>query len=144
MGRCKLSLRNLKTNASHGHPSAIASALQRIGCAAALFGKIVPLPLIGGLKFTQFKVDALKPLISGTPWLARMYPVLGETGASWLLGGVEIGAALLLIASIWWPKAAVAYWLLAVGISYRAHVASRLQRDLSGLLWSAHDARMRV
>ena len=34
-------------NASHGHPSAIASALQRIGCAVALFGIIVPLPLIG-------------------------------------------------------------------------------------------------
>lgn len=97
------------------HSSAIASAMQRIGYAVALLGIVLPLLLIGGLKFTQLEVDALRPLISGTPWLAWMYPVLGETGASWLLGGVEIGAALLLVASIQWPKAGVAGAAIAAG-----------------------------
>jgi uncharacterized membrane protein YkgB len=73
-----------------------------------LLGIVLPLLLIGGLKFTQLEVDALKPLISGTPWLAWMYPVFGETGTTRLLGVVEIGAVLLLIASVWRPKAGVA------------------------------------
>lgn len=92
----------------HLRPPAIASAMQRIGYAVALLGIVLPLLLIGGLKFTQLEVDALKPLISGTPWLAWMYPVFGETGTSRLLGVVEMGAALLLIVSVWRPKAGVA------------------------------------
>jgi uncharacterized membrane protein YkgB len=92
----------------HLRSPAIASAMQRIGYAVALLGIVLPLLLIGGLKFTQLEVVALKPLISGTPWLAWMYPVFGETGTTRLLGVVEIGAALLLIASVWRPKAGVA------------------------------------
>jgi reactive chlorine resistance protein C len=86
----------------------IATAIQRAAYAIALVGIVLPLLMIGGLKFTQLEVDALKPLISGTPWLAWMYPVFGETGASWLLGVIEIGAALLLATSPWSPKAGVA------------------------------------
>ena len=57
--------------------------LQRFGRAIALIGVIAPLLLIGGMKFTQVEIDALKPLIGGTPWLAWMYPVFGEAGASY-------------------------------------------------------------
>ena len=95
-------------NGPHLRSPAIASAMQRIGYAVALLGIVLPLLMIGGLKFTQLEVDALKPLISGTPWLGWMYPMFGETGTTRLLGVVEIGAALLLIASVWLPKAGVA------------------------------------
>jgi reactive chlorine resistance protein C len=74
----------------------------------ALAGVVLPLLLIGGMKFTQVEIDALKPLISGTPWLAWMYPVFGEAGASYVLGVVEIATALLLVASPWRPLAGVA------------------------------------
>ena len=73
----------------------------------ALAGVVLPLLLIGGLKFTRFEVEALKPMIGGTPWLAWMYPVFGEAGASYFLGVVEIATALLLIASPWFPRAGV-------------------------------------
>ena len=68
---------------------------------------IAPLLLIGGMKFTQVEIDGLKPLIGGTPWLAWMYPVFGEAGASYLLGVVEIATALLLILSPWSPRAGI-------------------------------------
>ena len=55
--------------------------------------------LIGGMKFTAVEIEALRPLISGTPWLAWLYPALGAAGASYLLGVVEIAAGLLVLAA---------------------------------------------
>jgi uncharacterized membrane protein YkgB len=63
--------------------------------------------MIGALKFTQIEIDALKPIIGGTPWLAWLYSVFGEAGASYLLGTVEIITAGLLIASPWSARAGV-------------------------------------
>jgi uncharacterized membrane protein YkgB len=94
---------DLETN-----PIALAQSIGRLGRAVALLGVILPLLLIGGMKFTQVEIDGLKPLIGGTPWLAWMYPVFGEAGASYLLGVVEIAAALLLLASPWSALAGVA------------------------------------
>jgi uncharacterized membrane protein YkgB len=74
---------------------------------------VLPLLLIGGLKFTQFEIDGLKPLIGGTPWLAWMYSVFGEAGTSYLLGVVEIITALLLITSPWSARAGVVGGALA-------------------------------
>ncbi len=85
----------------------VASLIQRLGRVIALVGVVLPLLLIGGLKFTQLEAEALKPLIGGTPWLAWLYPVFGEAGASSLLGVVEIATALLLLASPWSPRAGV-------------------------------------
>jgi reactive chlorine resistance protein C len=85
----------------------VAQSVQRVGRVVALVGVVLPLLLIGGLKFTQLEVEALKPLIGGTPWLAWMYSVFGEAGTSYVLGVVEITAALLLIASPWLLRAGV-------------------------------------
>ena len=52
----------------------------------ALAGVVLPLLLIGGLKFTQFEVEALKPMIGSAPWLSWMYAVFGEATTSYLLG----------------------------------------------------------
>ena len=89
-------------------PARAASTIRRWGRATALAGVVLPLLLIGILKFTQIEIDALKPLISGTPWLAWLYPVFGEAGASYVLGVVELATALLLVAAPWSPRAAVA------------------------------------
>jgi uncharacterized membrane protein YkgB len=82
-------------------------SIRHAGRSLALAGVVLPLLLIGGLKFTQVEIEALKPLIGGTPWLAWLYPVFGEAGASYFLGIVEITAAVLLVASPWSPRAAV-------------------------------------
>ncbi len=87
--------------------------IERIGRLVALAGIVIPLLLIGGLKFTQYEIQGLVPLISGTPWLAWMYPLFGQAGTSYLLGVVEIVTALLLIASPWSPRAGVAGGALA-------------------------------
>ena len=78
-----------------------------LGRAIALAGVILPLFLIGILKFTAIEVEVLKPLVNGTPWLAWLYSVFGETGTSTLLGVVEVFTAALLLASPWSPRAGV-------------------------------------
>ena len=80
-------------------PRSLAGMIQRAGRIVALAGVVLPLLLIGGLKFTQFEIEALKPMIGSTPWLSWMYAVLGEARTSYLLGVVEITTALLFIAS---------------------------------------------
>lgn len=87
--------------------------LCRLGRTVALLGVVLPLLLIGGMKFTTYEINALKPLIEGTPWLAWLYPVLGEAGASYLIGVVEIAAAILLLCSPWSWRAGVAGGALA-------------------------------
>lgn len=69
------------------------------GRAIALAGVVLPLFMIGILKFTAIEIEALKPVIGGTPWLAWLYRVFGEAGTSYLLGTVEIATALLFVAS---------------------------------------------
>ena len=90
------------------------SLLRRIGRSVALMGVVLPLLLIGGLKFTQPEIEALRPLIGGTPWLAWLYPAIGENAASYLLGAVEFAAALLLMASPWSARAGLLGAALAV------------------------------
>lgn len=104
------SIREPSSRSARG--SGLASFIQRTGRVVALVGLVLPLLLIGGLKFTQ-EIEALTPMIGTTPWLAWMYPVFGEAGASYLLGVVEIVTAVLLVFSPWSPRAGVVGGALA-------------------------------
>lgn len=89
--------------------------IEKTGRGIALAGVILPLLMIGGLKFTAIEVEALKPMIGGTPWLAWMNSMFGPVGASRFLGTVEIGTALLLMASPWMPRAGIVGGILSSG-----------------------------
>jgi uncharacterized membrane protein YkgB len=91
----------------------VAHSIERVGRVVALIGVVLPLLLIGGLKFTSVEAEALRRLINGTPWLAWLYLVFGDPGASQFLGVVEIAAALLLVASPWSPRVGVAGGVVA-------------------------------
>ena len=71
---------------------------ERAGRAIALTGVVLPLLLIGHSKFAAFEVEALKPLIGSTPWLAWMYAVSSPVGVARFLGVIEIATAFLLVA----------------------------------------------
>jgi reactive chlorine resistance protein C len=82
-----------------------ATRLQRWGRVVSLVGVLLPLLLIGGLKFTEPEIEALSPLIAGTPWLSWLHSVFGKAGSSYFLGIVEIAAAIFLMASPWSARA---------------------------------------
>ncbi|KZN56535.1 hypothetical protein N476_00230 [Pseudoalteromonas luteoviolacea H33] len=81
--------------------------MHKVGQGTALLGVVLPLLLIGVLKFTPTEVEALKPVINGTPWLTWLYAVFGFEGASYFLGVVEIITATLLIMSVWSVRAGI-------------------------------------
>jgi uncharacterized membrane protein YkgB len=99
---------NLADEASLPGASALSRRVAAAGRGVALAGVVLPLALIGILKFTQFEIEALKPVIIGTPWLAWLYSVLGYAGTSYLLGVVELTTAALLVASPWSARAGIA------------------------------------
>lgn len=90
-----------------------APRIAAVGRAIGLAGLVLPLFLIGIVKFTPFEVEALRPLITATPWLAWLYVVFGATGTSALLGLVEIATAGLLVLSIRSPRAGIVGGALA-------------------------------
>lgn len=105
------------------------------GRAVAFAGVVLPLFLIGILKFTQIEIDALRPIISGTPWLAWLYPVFGEAGASYLLGTVELATAALFVASPWSARAAAAaggLGALTFAVTVSTMLALPIWEDASG------------
>lgn len=117
-------------------------ALDRAGALGrpiALAGVVLPLALIGALKFTQFEIDALKPLISGTPWLAWLYPVFGPAMTSYLLGVAELITAALFIASLWSARAGIVAGVLG-SIIFTVTVSTLLAMpiwldDIGGFPW---------
>ncbi|MGA0598681.1 DUF417 family protein [Enterovirga sp. CN4-39] len=112
-----------------------AGSLKVAGRVLAVAGVVLPLLMIGALKFTQIEIDALKPIINGTPWLAWLYAVLGEAGASYLLGTVEIITAALFIASPWSARAGVAAGALGTvtfGVTCSTMLALPIWEDGSG------------
>jgi uncharacterized membrane protein YkgB len=112
-----------------------AGSLKVAGRALALSGVVLPLLMIGALKFTQIEIDALKPIINGTPWLAWLYVAFGEAGASYLLGTVEIITAALFVASPWSARAGVAAGALGAttfGVTCSTMLALPIWEDGSG------------
>ncbi|MBC7831534.1 MAG: DUF417 family protein [Hyphomicrobium sp.] len=85
--------------------SAMSRRVVAAGRGIALAGVVIPLVMIGILKFTQHEIELLKPLIGATPWLAWLYAVLGYAGTTYLLGVVELITAALFIASPWSARA---------------------------------------
>lgn len=91
-----------------------AGRLQRWGRIVSLVGILLPLLLIGGLKFTEPEIEALSPLIASTPWLSWLHSIFGKAGSSYFLGIVEIAAAILLMASPWSARAGLIGAALAI------------------------------
>ena len=94
--------------------STSAARFRSWGKTISFLGVLLPLLLIGGLKFTTPEIEALTPLIAGTPWLSWLHRLFGEAGSSYFLGIVEITAALLLMASPWSARAGLAGAALAI------------------------------
>lgn len=91
----------LQSNQQAGTP------LERLGSRIAFIGVLAPLLLIGLAKFSPPEVEALRPVIGGTPWLSWLYPVFGLSGASYVLGIVELATVVALLGSPWWRLAGI-------------------------------------
>ena len=89
---------------------------ETLGTHALRYALVLILLWIGGMKFTAYEAEGIRPFVENSPLFAWTYPVFGVQGLSNLLGATEILVALLIAARPWLPLASAAGSLLAVGM----------------------------
>lgn len=81
--------------------------MQAAGAAILRYGLAGILLYYGAFKFHPVEAEAIRPLVSESPFMGWMYAVLSVRGVSSLIGLTEIAVALLLLARPWSARAAV-------------------------------------
>ncbi|HEX7940148.1 MAG TPA: DUF417 family protein [Gemmatimonadaceae bacterium] len=75
------------------------------GLAVLRYGLVFLLVLWGAAKFTAGEAEAIRPLVSNSPFLGWLYRVFGVQGASNLFGVFEVTAGVLIASRRWLPRA---------------------------------------
>ncbi|GIX05007.1 MAG: hypothetical protein KatS3mg114_0876 [Planctomycetaceae bacterium] len=90
--------------------------LQTIGTHVTRYGLVLVLLWIGGMKFTAYEAEGIKPLVANSPFMGWVYSVMSVTAFSSLLGAIEITIALLIALRPFWPTGSAVGSGLAVGM----------------------------
>ena len=94
----------------------MAERLNTIGIHITRYGLVIVLLWIGGMKFTAYEAEGIRPFVENSPLFAWTYPVFGVQGLSNILGATEILVGLLIAARPWLPRVSAVGSLLAVGM----------------------------
>jgi uncharacterized membrane protein YkgB len=89
---------------------------EAVGGHALRYGLVLVLLWIGGMKFTAYEAEGIRPFVENSPLFAWTYPAFGVQGLSNLLGATEILVGLLIAVRPWLPRASAVGSLLAVGM----------------------------
>src|SRR3954452_12507249 len=81
----------------------MAERLKTIGIHITRYGLVIVLLWIGGMKFTAYEAEGIKPLVANSPLMGWAYKVLSVGGFSAFLGVVEIVVGLLIALRPVWP-----------------------------------------
>lgn len=96
---------------------ASASGPRRWGGHLLRYGLVLILLWIGGMKFTAYEAEGIRPFVENSPPFAWTYPAFGVRGSSNLLGATEVAVGLLIAARPWFPRLSAVGSLLASGCS---------------------------
>jgi len=89
---------------------------ETLGRHSLRYGLVLILLWIGGMKFTAYEAEGIRPFIENSPFFAWTYPLFGVQGMSNILGATEILVGLLIAARPWLPQVSAVGSLLAVGM----------------------------
>jgi len=89
--------------------------LKSIGMHIARYGLAIVLLWIGGMKFTAYEAEGIKPLVANSPLMGSVYRVMSVGGFSSLLGVVEIAIGVLIALRPVWPMGSAVGSGLAAG-----------------------------
>jgi reactive chlorine resistance protein C len=90
--------------------------LRMIGTHVTRYGLVVVLLWIGGMKFTTYEAEGIKPMVANSPLMSWAYSVFSVQSFSALLGVTEIAIALLIAVRPLSARAAVVGSALAAGM----------------------------
>jgi uncharacterized membrane protein YkgB len=96
--------------------SALGARAELAGDHALRYGLVVILLWIGGMKFTAYEAEGIRPFVENSPFFAWTYPVFGVRGMSGILGVTEILVGLLIASRPWLPRMSAVGSLMAVGM----------------------------
>ncbi len=96
--------------------SDLGTRAEAVGGHALRYGLVLILVWIGGMKFTAYEAEGIRPFVENSPFFAWTYPVFGVRGMSSILGVIEIIVGLLIAARPWFPRVSAVGSLLAVGM----------------------------
>ena len=113
----------MATRTEHfGQSQRLRSLLRRLGVrlatagdCLALYAAVLVLVMIGGLKFTAYEAEAIRPLVETSPLISWAYALFSVQGFSKLLGVIELVTALLLALAPLAPRLGLIGGLMASG-----------------------------
>ena len=90
--------------------------LKSIGLNIARYGLVIVLLWIGGMKFTDYEAEGIKPLVANSPPMSWIYKIMSVGGFSSLLGMVEVAIGVLIALRPVWPLGSAIGSGLATGM----------------------------
>src|SRR3954463_732375 len=93
----------------------MAERLNTIGIHITRYGLVIVLLWIGGMKFTAYEAEGIKPLVANSPLMGGVYRLVSVGGFSASLGAVEISIGLLIALRPIWPLGSAVGSGLAAG-----------------------------
>lgn len=100
-----------------GHVLAgLGARAETLGGHALRYGLVLILLWIGGMKFTAYEAEGIRPFVENSPLFAWTYPVFGVQGLSNILGVTEILVGFLIATRPWLPRLSAVGSLLAMGM----------------------------
>src|SRR3954454_18205566 len=90
--------------------------LKSIGMHIARYGLVIVLLWIGGMKFTAYEAEGIRPLVTNSPLMSWVYRVMSVDGFSSLLGVSEIAIGVLIVLRPVWPMGSAVGSGLAAGM----------------------------
>ena len=94
----------------------MSNRLQFIGMHVTRYGLVLVLLWIGGMKFTAYEAEGIRPLVANSPLMGWVYNLISVTAFSSLLGVVEIAIGVLIALRPVWPAGSALGSGLAVGM----------------------------
>lgn len=82
----------------------IASSLHKAGIHLTRFSLVVVFLWIGGMKFTNYEAEGIRPFVENSPLMSWLYQIFSVSQFSALLGVAEIIVGLLIATRFIWPK----------------------------------------
>jgi reactive chlorine resistance protein C len=94
----------------------MSNRLPLIGMHVTRYGLVLVLLWIGGMKFTAYEAEGIRPLVANSPLMGWVYNLMSVTAFSSLLGVVEIAIGVLIALRPVWPAGSALGSGLAVGM----------------------------
>jgi uncharacterized membrane protein YkgB len=94
----------------------MSNRLQFIGMHVTRYGLVLVLLWIGGMKFTAYEAEGIRPLVATSPLMGWVYNLMSVTAFSSLLGVVEIAIGVLIALRPVWSAGSALGSGLAVGM----------------------------